>query len=166
MKLYHGTAGENVAGILKRGVKPRRVTGKNNWKHTVASNPHAVYLTSAYGGYFAHQAAKTSLLGIVEVDTHFLDRELFRPDEDFLEQATRESKKLEPSLKRVLRSQPSTTPTMLLLMSCVAERCSKPKVSSGGLATAAGGAATTTAARGAGAAVAGTVGAVATGNAS
>jgi RNA:NAD 2'-phosphotransferase (TPT1/KptA family) len=69
MKLYRGTAGEDVRAILKHGIKPRRATKKNNWKHSVASHEHAVYLTSVYAGYFAHQAAKTSKLGIIEIET-------------------------------------------------------------------------------------------------
>jgi hypothetical protein len=101
MKLYHGTAGENVTAILKHGIRPRRLTRKNNWKHSVASHMHAVYLTSAYAGYFAHQAAKTSKLGILEIDADKLDSELFRPDEDFLEQATRNGKPLSQELKRL-----------------------------------------------------------------
>jgi len=101
VKLYHGTAGENVSAILKRGIKPRRLTRKNNWKHSVASHKHAVYLTSAYAGYFAHQAAKTSQLGIIEIDTDLLDEELFRPDEDFLEQATRTGKTSNRKLERL-----------------------------------------------------------------
>lgn len=101
MKLYHGTAGENVSAILKCGIKPRRATRKSNWKHSVASHEHAVYLTSAYAGYFAHQAAKTSKLGIIEIDTDRLDQELFRPDEDFLEQATRSGQTSNRQLKRL-----------------------------------------------------------------
>jgi hypothetical protein len=101
VKLYHGTAGENVSVMLKRGIKPRRATGKNNWKHSVASHPNAVYLTSAYAGYFAHQAAKTSKLGIIEIETDLLDQDLFRPDEDFLEQATRSGKTTNPKLDRL-----------------------------------------------------------------
>jgi hypothetical protein len=101
MKLYHGTAGENVRAILKHGIKPRRATKKNNWKHSVASHEHAVYLTSVYAGYYAHQAAKTSKLGIIEIDTDRLDQDLFRPDEDFLEQATRNGKTSNRQLKRL-----------------------------------------------------------------
>lgn len=103
MKLYHGTAGENVPTILRHGIKPRRLTNKNNWKHSVASHKHAVYLTSAYAGYFAHQAAKTSKLRILEIDTDKLDPELFRPDEDFLEQATRNGGTLNQQLKKLKR---------------------------------------------------------------
>jgi hypothetical protein len=101
MKLYNGTAGENVPAVLKHGIRPHRLTRKYNWKHSVASHKHAVYLTSAYAGYFAHQAAKTSKLGVLEIDTDKLDPELFRPDEDFLEQATRNGKPLNRQLKRL-----------------------------------------------------------------
>jgi hypothetical protein len=104
MKLYHGTAGESVSTILKHGVKPRRATKKNNWEHTIASHEHAVYLTSAYAGYFAHQAAKTSKLGIIEIETDRLDEDLFRPDEDFLEQASRRGPTKNRELKRLMNA--------------------------------------------------------------
>ena len=110
MKLYHGTAGEHVAPILKHGIRPRRLTKRNNWKHSVASHQHAVYLTSVYAGYFAYQAAKSSKLGILEIDTDKLDSELFRPDEDFLEQATRNGKTSNRQLKQLKkRSMPERT---------------------------------------------------------
>jgi hypothetical protein len=91
MKLYHGTDGRNIKRMLRDGIHPRKITRKNNWGHSVSSNPHAVYLTTAYAGYFAMLAAKTSLLGILEIDSSRLDKELFRPDEDFIEQAARKT---------------------------------------------------------------------------
>jgi methionyl-tRNA synthetase len=79
MKLYHGTDGRNIRRILRDGIHPRKITRKNNWGHSVPSNPHAVYLTTAYAGYFAMLASKSGLLGIVEVDSDKLDEDLLRP---------------------------------------------------------------------------------------
>jgi hypothetical protein len=89
LKLYHGTDGQNIRRILRDGIHPRKLTRKNNWGHSLPSNPHAVYLTTAYAGYFALLAAKQTKLGIIEIDSDLLNEDLLRPDEDFLEQATR-----------------------------------------------------------------------------
>lgn len=94
MKLYHGTT-ERVAKLaLTEGLKPRALTGvEGHWKHTVDSNPAHVYLTSVYAPYFACTAAKDGeRWAVIEVDTDLLDEERMRPDEDFLEQATRGAK--------------------------------------------------------------------------
>jgi hypothetical protein len=91
VKLYHGTDGRNIRKMLRDGIHPRKLTRKNNWKHGAESNPHAVYLTTAYAGYFARLASKTSLLGILEIESSELDEDLFRPDEDFIEQASRKA---------------------------------------------------------------------------
>jgi len=50
-----------------------------------------VYLTTAYAPYFAGCAMEEvgDLLGIVEIETDYLDGFDLHPDEDFLEQATR-----------------------------------------------------------------------------
>ncbi len=105
MKLYHGTSSALAKQALRVGLKPRILHGKSNWKHTVESNPTCVYLTTAYAGYFAHCAAKTSHLGILEIDTDLLDHSLLMPDEDFLEQGTRGvgPDKLSPFLKKMCR---------------------------------------------------------------
>lgn len=91
MKLYHGTSEEVARLALKEGLKPRKLTGRSNWKETVESNDYAVYLTTAYAGYFA-SATGSERLGIVEVDTDLLDQMFLVPDEDFLEQASRGQK--------------------------------------------------------------------------
>ncbi len=92
MKLYHGTT-EAIARLsLKDGLKPRSVTKKSNWKHSVESNPALVYLTNTYAPYYAMCSLDNykngSGIGIVEIDTDYLDEDNFRPDEDFIEQAS------------------------------------------------------------------------------
>lgn len=81
---------------MTEGLKPRYVTGKSNWKHTVESNPTLIYLTAAYAAYFALQAVKErkrAKFAIVEIETDLLDETKMRPDEDFIEQATRSDEK-------------------------------------------------------------------------
>jgi hypothetical protein len=76
---------------LAKGLKPRRMTGKSNWKHVVESNPSLIYLTTAYAAYYALQAIKKfkgEKIAIVEIETDLLDESNFRPDEDFIAQAT------------------------------------------------------------------------------
>lgn len=68
------------------------MTGQSNWKHTVESNPSLIYLTTAYVPYYALQAVKNlkkEKIAIVEIETDLLDESRLRPDEDFIEQATR-----------------------------------------------------------------------------
>lgn len=95
MKLYHGTSAKVATIAIKEGLSPRSSHGKSNWKHSVESNPEMVYLTDTYAPYFALWSVKEwtkSKLGIVEIDTDFLEESLLMPDEDFIEQATREDK--------------------------------------------------------------------------
>jgi len=88
MKLYHGTTAEVAIRALNEGLLPRSETGFNGcWDHSVQSDPGMVYLTTAYAPYFAGNAAKDGVWGIVEVDTTWMVDDDFRPDEDFLEQA-------------------------------------------------------------------------------
>lgn len=95
MKLYHGTSERAARLILRDGLRPRSqlegTPSDGNWQATVPSNPDAVYLTTAYAPFFASVAANDGeqKLAIIEVDTERMDSGLFRPDEDFLEQATR-----------------------------------------------------------------------------
>lgn len=100
--LYHGTSEEAAKVAIKEGLKPRSGTGvKSNWEHTIASNPDNVYLTHCYAPYFAmcatqeretdicHPSLRPMRWAIIEIDTDKLDEECIFPDEDFLEQATR-----------------------------------------------------------------------------
>ena len=99
MKLYHGTTGKVAKLALTEGLKPRIMTGSNgNWNHTVSSRDDLIYLTTTYAPYFAHTATPESrdegdkedhLLGIVEIDLLKLDEDMLLPDEDFLEQSSR-----------------------------------------------------------------------------
>ena len=90
MKLYHGTSEAVARKALTEGLKPRRASrNTGNWKGTVVSNPNLIYLTVAYAPYFAMCASGEGGWGIVELDTDFLEEDNLLPDEDFLEQASR-----------------------------------------------------------------------------
>lgn len=95
MKLYHGTS-EQAARIIieSKRIAPRSVIrGKSNWEHTVESNPSTVYLTETYPAYFAANATKgDEKWAIIEIDVDKLDQDLLVADEDYLEQATRDTK--------------------------------------------------------------------------
>jgi hypothetical protein len=92
MKLYHGTDGRFLDHILKTGVRPRGINGRNNWKHVPhQSNPKCVYLSDSYAPYFAFNAARgnTPLCAVVEIETDCLHEDDLYPDEDCLEQIGR-----------------------------------------------------------------------------
>lgn len=83
--LYHGTNEDAARKALVEGLKPRGETGASNWDHTKPSYTDLVYLSRCYAPYFALNASEDSdKWGIVEIDTNFLDPELFYPDEDHL----------------------------------------------------------------------------------
>jgi len=90
--LYHGTNTANLKKILKDGICPRG-NNEGNWEHTIRSRNDMVYLTNSYAVYFAmcsmseddmHSMVVDPVVLEVEVDTKSL-----YPDEDFMEQATR-----------------------------------------------------------------------------
>jgi len=56
--LYHGTSQNSLIGMIERGIMPRGGTGKDNWQHTVTSNPKTVYLSNCFAHYFAFSAEK------------------------------------------------------------------------------------------------------------
>lgn len=90
MKLYHGTSAENLDRILVEGLIPRDKASSGNWGQSVKSRTGNVYLTSAYGLYFASTAAAPGESGaIIEVDIGTIDEKLFRVDEDAVEQTNR-----------------------------------------------------------------------------
>jgi len=92
VKLYHGTTERIGRRALTEGLRPRKLTGKSNWKHSVESHPSLIYLTIAYAPYYALQAVKNlkkQKFAIIEIETAVLDASRMRPDEDFIEQATR-----------------------------------------------------------------------------
>jgi hypothetical protein len=95
MRLYHGTSEAYLEAIKREGITPRKVRKdkSGNWKHSIVSCPSAVYLTNAYGVFYAQQAASKNGSGrlvVLEIDSSKLAPWLLTPDEDFLEQATRE----------------------------------------------------------------------------
>lgn len=91
MKIYHGTSASKALKTLEEGIKPRG-SQPGNWESTVLSNPGMVYLTVAYAPYFSMCASGDEDWGIVEVDTDLLNEGDLMPDEDFLEQASRNQK--------------------------------------------------------------------------
>lgn len=99
MKIYHGTNEHTAKKALVEGLKPRIATGKSNWKHTTESNPSMVYLTDTYAPYFAFSSTPlddngnfTERMAIIEIDTDKLDPMWMMPDEDAIEQLTRNPK--------------------------------------------------------------------------
>lgn len=88
--LYHGTSERHVESILKAGLSPRGSKLPGNWEHTIKSNERAVYLTDAYGLYFAWAASDDDArLAVIEVDSDTLDLDRLCADEDVIEQANR-----------------------------------------------------------------------------
>ena len=113
MFLYHGTNEKAARLALKDGLKPRKLTGKSNWKHSLESRSDTVYLTSAYAPYFALQATdEDEKWGIVEIDVDLLDEKRLRPDEDAVEQTTRGIKDFgpieDPQVRSILAKMPLT----------------------------------------------------------
>ena len=90
MKLYHGTSSVHLSEILKKGIVPRFMND-GNWEGDLASHPERVYLTNAYGFYFAGSAikGKGEKMIVIEIDTDLLEQDRLRPDEDALEQIFR-----------------------------------------------------------------------------
>jgi len=89
MKVYHGTSEAVARAALEDGLLPREATAsKGNWEDC-PSNSELVYVTVGYAGYFAMHASDDGKWGIVEIETDLLDEECMLPDEDFMEQATR-----------------------------------------------------------------------------
>jgi hypothetical protein len=90
--VYHGTSESSARRALKRGILPRKMSGKKgNWEHTVQSNPSMVYLTVAYAPYFAvlSTGPAKKRVAIIQIDLDKLDSDRLYPDEDFIEQALR-----------------------------------------------------------------------------
>ena len=85
MILYHGTSAENLLTILEKGIRPRGAKD-GQWKDC-PSHPDCVYLTNAYGFYYASNALEDGgKMAVFEVD---VDKGALLPDEDFIEQAMR-----------------------------------------------------------------------------
>lgn len=88
MLLAHGTNAHVAKNASTRGLLPRGMTGRNNWKK-VPSNRKCIYLTSAYAFHYAKASSRDNLAGIVEIDTEELNPFMLWADEDALEQASR-----------------------------------------------------------------------------
>lgn len=97
IRLYHGTTARVADLALARGLQPRGKKGSSNWIHSIESNPDTVYLTDVYAPYFAgnalHQEAerghRDGKMAVIEIANRSYVRDCLVPDEDFLEQATR-----------------------------------------------------------------------------
>lgn len=94
--LAHGTVARALPTIAKEGLKPRGRSKRNNWGHTVGSNPNAIYLTSAYAFYFAYSAGDGKPCAVIEVKRDQLDESKLHADEDSLEQVMRHRPEDEP----------------------------------------------------------------------
>jgi hypothetical protein len=94
MKLYHGTCLSNLRGIQTNGIKPRG-RRRGNWKEA-PSHPEGVYLSDSYAPYFAMAAARKGRGAVIEVDTEKMIASFLLPDEDFLEQASRQFPDFDP----------------------------------------------------------------------
>ena len=91
----HGTRVDCLPAIAKYGLLPRallmpkvqteeglaHLTAQGNWE-THPSCESAVYLTSAYGLYFANACADNALRAVLEVNIDHLDPSLLHGDED------------------------------------------------------------------------------------
>lgn len=85
MILYHGTTSSALLTILEKGIQPRGA--KDSIWDKCPSRPDCVYLTNAYGFYYAGNAvAEKGDMLILEVE---VKTDLLLPDEDFIEQAMR-----------------------------------------------------------------------------
>lgn len=91
IRLQHGTSSLLLGNILDRGLQPRAHTATRrfgNWPHAPSNSLH-VYLTNTYAFYYAQHAVDAlggePLILEIEVDTQDL-----APDEDWMEQTTRD----------------------------------------------------------------------------
>lgn len=103
MKLYHGTSEWAAGNAMLEGLKPRCLTNlDSNWEKN-PSHPAQIYLTDVYAPYFGYTAATSDQFtkgkgeldnagqyAVLEIDTDYLDEDDMFPDEDFLEQASRQ----------------------------------------------------------------------------
>lgn len=90
--ICHGTSSLMVDAILKNGICPRKMSGKDsNWKK-FESKEDLVYLSTAYPFYFANSACEDGgKPAIFQIDLSRLKKSKFYPDEDFIAQAVAQS---------------------------------------------------------------------------
>ena len=86
MKLYHGTSSRFKDDILANGLRPRG-DRESLWEK-YPSRSDMVYLTTAYGFYFAlaHDYDDDGIKIVFEIESDRLDQDLLFPDEDFVAQ--------------------------------------------------------------------------------
>ena len=89
--LYHGTHLVNLDSILRVGLRPRGHE-PSRWTR-YESRPDMVYLTVAYGFYFADEGDEAYEGGdavklVIEVDGNLLNPDMLYPDEDYLAQVS------------------------------------------------------------------------------
>ena len=81
--LYHGTSAAAWQAIRHHGALLPRGENSGNWSHTVRSHEGAVYLTSAYGLYFAACASGEGSEGaVLQIDVDALAAPQLCCDED------------------------------------------------------------------------------------
>ena len=90
MILYHGTNPTFGKSIMENGFLDRVGSRKSNWSKDIQSKEGFVYLTSAYAFYYAVACSKGKKGAIIQVD---IKEEDLYPDEDFIMQANKLSKK-------------------------------------------------------------------------
>jgi hypothetical protein len=101
--LYHGTDARYLESIRRSGLLPRASQSRRTpGNFSMTSNRKAIYLTDAYAAYFtvtalpdATETTKAKDLKglILEIPSDALRPDLLCPDEDYLEQASRNQKK-------------------------------------------------------------------------
>jgi hypothetical protein len=85
-RLYHCTDAESIPSILKNGLQPRKLTGKNNYEN-LSSHEDTVYLTEGNIAYYLNRLKdrlKSTDLAVIVVDPSLLDETRLYPDEDWL----------------------------------------------------------------------------------
>jgi len=83
--LYHATYADTGRHILAEGLKPRRMTGRDNYKsQDLSSHPDHVYMTEfSTMFYLARLACAVRSTTVLAIDTSRLDQSLLYPDEDY-----------------------------------------------------------------------------------
>lgn len=84
--LYHGTCTDYLDSICDTGIVPRKLfDSESNWD-SLPSSRDMVYLTDVIPFYYALHTAEgmCSVSCVFEIDTSYLDTNLFRADEDYI----------------------------------------------------------------------------------
>jgi hypothetical protein len=84
--LYHVTHSGDARRILVEGLKPRRLTGRDNYEEQgLSSHPDHVYMTEGNVCFYLSRMGRTAQtsLTVLAIDTSRLDESLLYPDEDY-----------------------------------------------------------------------------------